>query len=105
MTTEICPVCRTRLYEWKLPHTCPPRWEAIRNGYHDEEEPVEFFSDGYDEERVAESFAAYIHSDCDYPHEMEIWVRKDFDDEWKKFTVIVEMVPSFTATALCASSI
>jgi len=105
MSTERCSICKEPLYEWRLPHSCPPRWDAILKGYHDEDEPVEFFSDGYDEERVAESFAAYIHSDCDYPSEMEIWVRKNSDDEWKKFTVAVEMVPSFTATTLCVSSI
>lgn len=100
MTIERCPRCKANLYEWRLPHICPPQWEAILKDYHEEEEPVEFFSDGFDEERVAESFAASIHSDCDYPREMEIWVRKHSDDEWKKFTVTVEMVPSFTAVSL-----
>lgn len=100
MPTERCPICKAFLYEWKLPHTCPPRWEAIFHEYHDENEPVIFHSLGYDERSVAEEFASSIHSDCDYPTEMEIWVRKPGNDEWKKFTVSVEQVPSFIATGI-----
>ena len=94
-----CSRCKTILYEWRLPHKCAPRWEVIEKDVHDEDDPIEFFSDGYDEERVAEQFAA-SRFDGTKGHEWEIWVRKNLNSEWKKFTVNVEAVPSFTAVRL-----
>jgi len=87
------------LYEWKLPHTCPPRWECVEKEQGNEDEPVAFFSAGYDEQRVAEEFAA-SRFDGTNGHEWEIWVRKNEKSEWEKFNVSVESVPSFTASRL-----
>lgn len=99
MSTERCPRCKMYLYEWKLPHVCPPRWQVIDANVDDADEPRDYFSDGYNEERVAESFAA-SRFDGTNGHEWEIWVRKNEDSDWKKFNVCVEAVPSFTAIAL-----
>lgn len=95
MNDPKCPICKITLYEWKLPHKCAPRWEVVRFEYDDVDEPIVFYSDGYDEERVAEAFAASRFDG--EGSEWEIWVRKNEDCEWKKFDVSVEPVPSFTA--------
>ena len=95
MPYERCPICKRTLYEWRLPHVCPPAWEVHMPDYMDEAEPTTFYSDGADEEQVAEQYAASRFDG--EGSEWEIWVRKDEDVEWKKFDVSVEPVPSFTA--------
>lgn len=83
-------------FDWTGIHECPPKWEAILNNYHDEDEPGFVFSDG-DAENAAVKFANEHFGDWDYPSEMQIWVRKDEDDPWRKFDVTVESVPMFSA--------
>lgn len=93
--TPRCPICRETLYEWKNPHRCPPRWEVIRPDYDDPEEPNNCYSHHIDHEQVAEQFIAERFDG--EGSEWEVWVRKDESEEWQKFTVTVEPVPSFTA--------
>lgn len=96
MKTERCPICKEYLWEWKLPHTCAPCWEVIRYDYDDEEEPRFCYSHHISPEQVAEQFVSEWFDG--EGSEWEIWVRKNPSDEWHKYTVTVEAVPSFTAT-------
>lgn len=93
-----CQICKEALYEWRQPHRCAPRWECVMKDYDDEQEPVACFSNHSEAEFVAEQFAAQRFSG--EGSEWEIWVRKDETQEWKKFNVTVEAVPSFTANPL-----
>jgi len=98
MSYEKCVICKETLYEWRLPHKCKPTWECIIKDYHDEDEPEIFHTDGYDYTQVAEHFAAkHFQGEGS---EWDVWVRKDSYDEWHKYTVEVEAVPSFTASLI-----
>ena len=91
-----CPRCKE--YDHMGIHNCKPSYEAIRFEYHDEDDPETVFADGLEE--AALTFAEISFSNWEYPREMEIWVRKDPDDEWAKFEVSVESFPSFSATPI-----
>ena len=77
-------------------HKCKPEWEAIYVDYHEEDDPRKAF--GFDAESTAERFAKKNFSAWDYPTELEIWVRKPDEIEWKKFDIEVRSKPVFSAT-------
>ena len=82
-------------WDFMLEHRCPPMWDVIRDGYHDEYNPKKVRADTGKE--AALIFAENGFSDWEYPMEMEIWVRENYDDPWQKFNIYVETVPSFYA--------
>lgn len=88
-----CPICKE--YGWKDIHTCQPAWDVIRPDYHDENDPK--CSYGYDAESAVIKFAEDNFYNWEYPNPIEIWIRKSEEDEWQKFEVEVESVPSFSA--------
>ena len=81
-------------YDLLKDHKCRPQWEAIAVDYDDEDDPQKAF--GYSAESAAIHFAEQNFSNWEYPEELEAWIRKPGDEEWQKFNVEVEMVPSFT---------
>ena len=87
---------------WSGSHACPPRWEAVAVNRGDDPENPERHCFGADAESAALALAEDKFSDWEWPDEMVIWVRKEGDDEWQKFSISVEAVPSFTAQKLGA---
>jgi hypothetical protein len=88
-----CPICHE--YDWKSTHQCKPCWDVIRVEWHDEDDPRHSY--GYDAEAAVLKFAEDNFSNWEYPMSMEIWVRRTREEEWQKFEVDVETVPSFSA--------
>jgi hypothetical protein len=88
-----CSICKE--YGWKDTHQCQPSWDIIRADYHDEDDPQRSY--GYDAESAVIKFAEDNFSNWEYPNSIEIWIRVSEDDEWQKFEVEVESVPSFSA--------
>lgn len=79
-------------------HECPPLWQAVRPEYGDPQDASTFYDAfGIDAEHAALDIAERKFSDWEYPREVEVWVRKSPTDEWSRFTISIESVPSFTA--------
>lgn len=88
--------CRTcKELDYSNIHQCKPEYQAILKDYHDENEPERVFANGM--EAAALAFAENNFSNWDFPKHMEIWVRQHEGDQWAKFEITVEAVPSFSA--------
>ncbi len=80
-------------------HECAPCWQSVRPEYGDPEDESTFYNAfGEEAEDAALDIAERKFSDWEYPREVEIWVRKNPTDEWSKFEITVESVPSFSAS-------
>lgn len=100
MTENWCKECGAYLSSYRE-HACPPSWQAIRHDYCDPEDESTFYKAfGHDAEHAALDIAERKFSEWEYPRSVEIWVRKNQNESWIKFEVLVEAVPSFTACAL-----
>ena len=96
MSFEMCKVCGE--YYFSSIHTCQPRWEVFCEDWNDEDNPKAIFA--RTPEGAAVKFMEINFSNLDYPDEEEVSVRKGPEDEWQRFTVTVETVPSFSATKM-----
>lgn len=102
MSDYFCKECGAYKSDYST-HVCAPRWQAVRPEYGDPEDESTFYKAfGHDAEAAALEVAERKFSDWDYPHNIEIWVRQNSTDEWKKFEISVESVPSFSASQLVA---
>lgn len=78
-------------------HECPPQWQAVRPEYCDLEDESTFYEAfGREAGDAALDLAQRKFSDWEYPTNIEIWVRKNYEDEWCRFEISVESVPSFS---------
>lgn len=98
-----CQNCKE--WDWTGSHVCPPSWEAVVVERGDDPENPERSCFGADAEKAALSLAEKNFSNWECPEEMEIWVRQSPDDEWQKFKITVEPVPSFTAENITQANI
>ena len=90
---EQCKVCGQWGY---MPHKCPPVWEVFMPDYGDEDEAD--LAHGEDEEIAVGNYAALMFERREHPIDMEIWSRKDETEEWHKWNITVEDIPSFEIT-------
>jgi hypothetical protein len=104
MSSSWCKDCGEFIYTSCI-HICPPSWQAIRPEYCDPDDESTFYKAfGHDAEGAALELAERRFSDWEYPREIEIWVRKTAADNWQKFEITVESVPSFTASPVDAGT-
>lgn len=100
MNTDFCKECGAYISSFRE-HVCPPSWQAVRPEYGDPEDESTFYKAfGHDAESAALDVAERKFSDWEYPREVEIWVRKNAANEWVKFEITVQSVPSFSAERL-----
>ena len=96
--SSFCKDCGRFISQWKE-HTCPPGWQAVRPEHGDPEDESTFYNAfGEEAEDAALDIAERKFSDWEYPREVEIWVRQNPTDDWSKFEITVESVPSFSAS-------
>lgn len=100
-----CQECGGFIFSFEK-HTCPPAWQAIREGYCDPEDESTYYKVfAEDAEAAALELAKRCFSDWEYPSDFEIWVRKAESDPWEKFEITVETVPSFSANRVTAGGV
>lgn len=100
MSRNFCDDCERYLSSFSQ-HVCPPKWQAVRPDTGDPDNEASFYKAfGDDAESAALEIADRKFSDWDYPRDMEIWVRKTQDDQWEKYEITVQSVPSFSATRI-----
>jgi hypothetical protein len=94
---NFCPNCHVFISDYS-DHVCLPKWQALVPDY--DEMDGEDFRDafGVNSESAALEIAERKFSDWEYPREIEVWVRQNPTDEWEKFEITVESVPSFSAS-------
>ncbi len=84
---------------WIDIHQCAPKWDALIVG-HDDEDDYES-TRAHSPEWAAQKYAEENFSNCDYPDEMEIWIKKPEDKEWEfKYKVTIEIEPIFYTTLI-----
>jgi len=88
-----CKICGE--WAWLSSHSCKPRWQIIRKDYDEEDDYENAY--GHDAENAAIKYVEENFSYWEYPEDIEVWIRKTEDDQWEKFAIYVESVPSFSA--------
>lgn len=84
-------------------HECPPCWQAVRPNEDDPEDESTFYKAfGHDAQSAALDIAERKFEDWGFLREVEIWVRQNPSDQWSRFEVSVEFVPSFSASPVGA---
>jgi len=98
MASGRCENCG-RLCLWGFEkHKCPPSWIAIDGECGGPDCPEKEFGDDAKEAQLEYAERTYLRFDC--PAEMEIWVKKTDADDWIKYEIEVEEVPSFSANLI-----
>ena len=94
-----CTICG----EWvrEDDHKCMPKWDMVVPSKGDDPELPERVCYAADAKSAALKLVEEKFSDWEYPDNIEIWVRPFGDiDQWEKYEVEVEVVPSFEATKI-----
>ena len=91
MSTITCVICNKNYYDFQH-HTCGTRYECRG---HDSDDERTFYSHADSLGEVAEEFSNHVFYDWDCPNELDIEVRRPDSDEWSRFLVTVEPVPTF----------
>lgn len=100
--SNFCKDCGEYKSEYRE-HVCPPCWQAVRPEHGDPDDESTFYKAfGTEAQYAAIDIAERKFSDWEYPREVEIWVRQNPTDEWIRFEISVESVPSFSAHQLVA---
>lgn len=101
MTFSNCKACGASLWSGdKLPHKCPPCWEAFIEGWGDPEDPHTVYA--HDAEDAAKD---HFESRDDEPgehfeSEHVVCVRRSASEPWQRFSVRREAVIEYHATAI-----
>lgn len=91
-----CSICGE--FGFALSHRCPPAWDVVIIPAGDDPEFPERTRHGSHAVSVAEHAVADWTAEHGAACPVEVWVRRSGGDgDWQKFTVTMEMVPSFYA--------
>lgn len=75
-------------------HRCPPKWDIML--WDDAEDIREAYAS--DAKSAAEEYVSLNLENLDYPERIDIGVRAYGAENWKRYRVHIQSVPSFTAT-------